>query len=168
MPPKRNVATTTITPMTDTQIKALIAQGVVDALAERDADRSNNGDDSHDSGSDGRVGMVYHNGGKEICWNPSLCINNCKFTTRTVHSNVPELAEGVCWNSFLRPGSKTMALNGKSEVEVTVMSLGRARTLQEGCPIVGADRNRVWKVIGRDKARGSFYRHDVYIQHLMG
>ncbi|GJW27274.1 putative reverse transcriptase domain-containing protein [Tanacetum coccineum] len=55
MPPKRTAATTT--PMTDAQIKALIAQGVADALAERDTDRSRNGDDSHDSGTDGRRRM---------------------------------------------------------------------------------------------------------------
>ncbi|GKD07741.1 hypothetical protein Tco_1187426 [Tanacetum coccineum] len=57
MPPKRNAAATTTTPITDAQIKALISQGVVDALAERDADRSRNGDDSHDSGSNGRRRM---------------------------------------------------------------------------------------------------------------
>ncbi|GJW35397.1 putative reverse transcriptase domain-containing protein [Tanacetum coccineum] len=54
MPPKRNAATTTTTPMTDAQIKALIGQGVADALVERDIDRSRNGDDRHDSGSSGR------------------------------------------------------------------------------------------------------------------
>ncbi|GJT02353.1 reverse transcriptase domain-containing protein [Tanacetum coccineum] len=56
MPPKKRTATTTTTttPMTDSQLKALIAQGVADALAERDADRSRNGDDSHDSGTGGR------------------------------------------------------------------------------------------------------------------
>ncbi|GJU72273.1 putative reverse transcriptase domain-containing protein [Tanacetum coccineum] len=43
--------------MTDAQIKALIAQGVANALAERDTDRSRNGDDSHDSGSDERRRM---------------------------------------------------------------------------------------------------------------
>ncbi|GJV44211.1 hypothetical protein Tco_1428747 [Tanacetum coccineum] len=42
--------TTTTTPMTDEQLKALIAQGVADLLAERDATRSINGKDSHDSG----------------------------------------------------------------------------------------------------------------------
>ncbi|GKE22930.1 reverse transcriptase domain-containing protein, partial [Tanacetum coccineum] len=47
---KRTAATTT-TSVTDAQLKALIDQGVVDALAERDADRSRNGDDSHDSGT---------------------------------------------------------------------------------------------------------------------
>ncbi|GKE72582.1 hypothetical protein Tco_1534623 [Tanacetum coccineum] len=50
MPPKR---TTTL--MTNAAIKQLIAQGVVDALAEYEATRSSgNGNDSHDSGSDGR------------------------------------------------------------------------------------------------------------------
>ncbi|GJY40060.1 hypothetical protein Tco_0427330 [Tanacetum coccineum] len=42
--------TTTTTPMTDAQLKALINQGVVDALAARDTDRSRNGEDNHDSG----------------------------------------------------------------------------------------------------------------------
>ncbi|GJU58019.1 hypothetical protein Tco_1235785, partial [Tanacetum coccineum] len=41
--------TTTTTPITDAQLKTLIARGVADALAERDADRSMNGDDSHDT-----------------------------------------------------------------------------------------------------------------------
>ncbi|GJT25680.1 hypothetical protein Tco_0895617 [Tanacetum coccineum] len=51
MLPKR-----TTTPMTDAAIKALIAQGVVDALAEYEAHRSSgNGDDSHDSRSDRRT-----------------------------------------------------------------------------------------------------------------
>nr|GEW46276.1 hypothetical protein [Tanacetum cinerariifolium] len=45
MPPKRIT-----NPMTDDAIKALIAQGVADALAEYEANRgSGNGDDSHDS-----------------------------------------------------------------------------------------------------------------------
>ncbi|GJZ66306.1 hypothetical protein Tco_0623002 [Tanacetum coccineum] len=57
MPPKRNATATTTTPITDAQIKALISQGVADALAERDADRSRNGDDNHDSGSNGRRRM---------------------------------------------------------------------------------------------------------------
>nr|GEW49186.1 putative reverse transcriptase domain-containing protein [Tanacetum cinerariifolium] len=48
MPQKRTAATTT--PMTDAQIKALIAQGVSTVLAEYKATRgSGNGDDSHDS-----------------------------------------------------------------------------------------------------------------------
>nr|GEU77081.1 hypothetical protein [Tanacetum cinerariifolium] len=50
MPPKRTAATTTPAPMIDAQIKALIAQGVADALAEIEANKtSRNGDDNHDS-----------------------------------------------------------------------------------------------------------------------
>ncbi|GKA30754.1 reverse transcriptase domain-containing protein [Tanacetum coccineum] len=51
MAPKRNTSTT---PMTVVAIKALIAQGVATALAEHEANRSRNRDDSHDSGSGGR------------------------------------------------------------------------------------------------------------------
>ncbi|GKC86622.1 hypothetical protein Tco_1147271 [Tanacetum coccineum] len=43
--------TTTTTSVTNEQLKALIDQGIVDALAARDADRSMNGDDSHNSGT---------------------------------------------------------------------------------------------------------------------
>nr|GEU75463.1 hypothetical protein [Tanacetum cinerariifolium] len=46
--------TTTTTPVTDAQLKALIARSVAAALAERYADRGRNVDDSHDSGSGGR------------------------------------------------------------------------------------------------------------------
>ncbi|GKB52748.1 reverse transcriptase domain-containing protein [Tanacetum coccineum] len=47
---KRTTTTTTTTPMTDVVVKALIAQGVADALAEYEAHRSSgNGDDSHDN-----------------------------------------------------------------------------------------------------------------------
>ncbi|GJX24460.1 hypothetical protein Tco_0228905 [Tanacetum coccineum] len=41
--------TTTTTPVTNSQLKALIDQGVADALAVRNADRSMNGDDSYNS-----------------------------------------------------------------------------------------------------------------------
>ncbi|GKD95715.1 hypothetical protein Tco_1379612, partial [Tanacetum coccineum] len=45
----------TTTPMTDDDIKKLIAQGVADALAEYEANKgSGNGDDSHDSRTGGR------------------------------------------------------------------------------------------------------------------
>ncbi|GKA77132.1 putative reverse transcriptase domain-containing protein [Tanacetum coccineum] len=62
MPPKRRTtraspATTTTptsTPVTDAQLRELIERGVAAVLAERDADRSRNGDDSHDSGTGGR------------------------------------------------------------------------------------------------------------------
>ncbi|GKA71449.1 reverse transcriptase domain-containing protein [Tanacetum coccineum] len=43
--------TTTTTPVTNAQLKALIDQGIADALAARDADISMNGDDNHNSGT---------------------------------------------------------------------------------------------------------------------
>ncbi|GJY24568.1 retrovirus-related pol polyprotein from transposon TNT 1-94 [Tanacetum coccineum] len=57
MAPKRTIrsspapTTTTTTPMTDEQLKTLIAQGVANVLAERDATRSRNGEDNLDSGT---------------------------------------------------------------------------------------------------------------------
>ncbi|GJT37921.1 hypothetical protein Tco_0937786 [Tanacetum coccineum] len=56
MAPKRATrstpaTTTTTTSVTNAQLKALIDQGVADALAARDADKSMNGDDNHNSGT---------------------------------------------------------------------------------------------------------------------
>ncbi|GJX75792.1 hypothetical protein Tco_0322603 [Tanacetum coccineum] len=56
MAPKRATrstpaTTTTTTSVTNAQLKALIDQGVADALAAHDADRSMNGDDNHNSGT---------------------------------------------------------------------------------------------------------------------
>nr|GEU98430.1 putative reverse transcriptase domain-containing protein [Tanacetum cinerariifolium] len=46
--------TTTTTPITNAQLKALIDQGVANALAARDTNRSRNGNDSHNSGTGSR------------------------------------------------------------------------------------------------------------------
>nr|GEU71657.1 hypothetical protein [Tanacetum cinerariifolium] len=46
--------TTTITPVTNAQLKALIEQGIADALATSDADRIQNGDDNHNSRTNSR------------------------------------------------------------------------------------------------------------------
>ncbi|GKC91997.1 putative reverse transcriptase domain-containing protein [Tanacetum coccineum] len=59
MPPKRRATraspatktTPTSTPITDAQLRELIERGVAAMLAKCDADRSKNGDDSHDSGT---------------------------------------------------------------------------------------------------------------------
>ncbi|GJV87992.1 hypothetical protein Tco_1531930 [Tanacetum coccineum] len=45
------INTTPTTSVTDEQLKRLIDQGVADALAARDAERSRNGEDTHDSGT---------------------------------------------------------------------------------------------------------------------
>ncbi|GKB48322.1 hypothetical protein Tco_0899075 [Tanacetum coccineum] len=44
----------TSTPVTEAQLRKLIERGVAAVLAERDADRSRNSDDNHDSGTSGR------------------------------------------------------------------------------------------------------------------
>nr|GEV18688.1 hypothetical protein [Tanacetum cinerariifolium] len=46
--------TTTTTPVTNAQLKKLIDQGVANTLTARDADRSQNGDDNHNSGMGSR------------------------------------------------------------------------------------------------------------------
>ncbi|GJS50003.1 putative reverse transcriptase domain-containing protein [Tanacetum coccineum] len=87
MPPKKRIATktTTTTPMIDAQLKALIVQGVADALAERDADRSKNGDDSHDSGT-GRRRQV-----------PPTLACQIKFATYILQGNAL-----TWWNSHVK------------------------------------------------------------------
>ncbi|GJW16004.1 putative reverse transcriptase domain-containing protein [Tanacetum coccineum] len=63
MAPKRATrstpaATTTTTSVTNAQLKALINQGVADALAARDPDRNTNGNDSLNSGTDQKKKMT--------------------------------------------------------------------------------------------------------------
>nr|GEV59977.1 putative reverse transcriptase domain-containing protein [Tanacetum cinerariifolium] len=59
-----DTTTTTTTLVTDAWLKALIDQGVADALAACDADRSRNGEDSHDS----RIGTVGHDVTYTMTW----------------------------------------------------------------------------------------------------
>nr|GEU84646.1 hypothetical protein [Tanacetum cinerariifolium] len=54
IPEEAAITTTTTTIVTDAQLKALIDQGVANALAACDADRSRNGEDRHDSGMGAR------------------------------------------------------------------------------------------------------------------
>ncbi|GKD18375.1 hypothetical protein Tco_1207533, partial [Tanacetum coccineum] len=63
MAPKRATrstpaTTTTTTSVTNAQLKALIDQGVANALAACDADISMNGDDNHNSGTGGTEGVI--------------------------------------------------------------------------------------------------------------
>nr|GFB16884.1 hypothetical protein [Tanacetum cinerariifolium] len=51
-------ATTPTTTNTDAQLEALIDRGIAAVLAERDADKSRNGDNSNDSGTGGRRQMT--------------------------------------------------------------------------------------------------------------
>ncbi|GKC52105.1 putative reverse transcriptase domain-containing protein [Tanacetum coccineum] len=100
MPPKRTVVTTT--PMTNAQIKALIAQSVVDALAECDADRSRNGDDSHDSGTGIRrqvpISREYTYSDFLKCQPLNFKVGNqVKYATCTLHGNAL-----MWWNSHIK------------------------------------------------------------------
>ncbi|GKC90482.1 putative reverse transcriptase domain-containing protein, partial [Tanacetum coccineum] len=82
MAPKRNTSTT---PMTVAAIKALIAQGVATALAEHEANRSRNRDDSHDSGSGGR---------RQV---PNSCEKQVKYATCILLGNAL-----TWWNSHIK------------------------------------------------------------------
>ncbi|GKE24363.1 reverse transcriptase domain-containing protein [Tanacetum coccineum] len=87
MAPKRRVPTTTTTTyVANAQLKALIDQGIADALAARDADRSRNGDDSYNSGT-GVVGLTQWFERIETVFNISNYVveNQVKFATCTLH-----------------------------------------------------------------------------------
>ncbi|GJT82647.1 putative reverse transcriptase domain-containing protein [Tanacetum coccineum] len=104
MPPKRRTTTTsaTTTPMTDAQIKELIERGVAAALAERDADRRRNSDDSHDSGT-GREKNPQAS-------KPKIMQEAIKFATELMDKKIPTLAE---WPGEKKPygGSKPLCPN---------------------------------------------------------
>ncbi|GJQ92378.1 hypothetical protein Tco_0003517 [Tanacetum coccineum] len=95
MPPKRT--TITPTPMTDASIKALIAQGIADALAEYGAHRSSrNGDDSLDSGSDRRTKRATRDNCTVAC--------QIKFATCTLQGNAL-----TWWNYYVKTVSHDVA-----------------------------------------------------------
>ncbi|GKB40843.1 putative reverse transcriptase domain-containing protein [Tanacetum coccineum] len=82
--------TTTTTPMTDDQLKALIAQGVADVLADDDATRSINGKDNHDS----RMGVRRQSPfARDNC----TMENQIKFATCTLLGSAL-----TWWNSHVR------------------------------------------------------------------
>ncbi|GJQ93337.1 retrotransposon protein, putative, ty1-copia subclass [Tanacetum coccineum] len=85
-PKRRDTTTTTTTPVTNAQLEALIDQGVVDALAACDADRSRNGDESHNSGTR-VVGLTQWFERMKTVFNISNCAveNQVKFATCTLH-----------------------------------------------------------------------------------
>ncbi|GJV45187.1 putative reverse transcriptase domain-containing protein [Tanacetum coccineum] len=91
MPPKRTTIRTTPAHMTDAAIRALIAQGVADALAEIKANRtSRNGDDNHDSGTGSRrTERAAHDNCTIAC--------QIKFATCTLLGNAL-----TWWNSYVK------------------------------------------------------------------
>ncbi|GJY07358.1 hypothetical protein Tco_0374412 [Tanacetum coccineum] len=107
MPPKRRTtrvspATTTTptsTPITDTQLRELIERGIDAVLAERDADRSRNGNDNHDSGTGGRRQVSNVREKMESVFQISNCTVACpvKFATCTLQGNAL-----TWWNSHVQ------------------------------------------------------------------
>ncbi|GKB37166.1 reverse transcriptase domain-containing protein [Tanacetum coccineum] len=111
-PKRRATTTTTTTPVTNAQLKALIDQGIADALAACDADRSRNDDDSHNSGTcSRRIEQAA-----QTVFNISNCAieNQVKFSTCTLHgvaltwwkSHVKavgqDAAHGMPWNTLMK------------------------------------------------------------------
>ncbi|GJY33327.1 hypothetical protein Tco_0417796 [Tanacetum coccineum] len=93
--------TTTTTPMTNEQLKALISQGVTDVLAERDATRSKNGKDSHDSGM-GTEGVVELTQWFERI-ETVFCISNCTMENQIKFATCTFLESALTWwNSHVR------------------------------------------------------------------
>ncbi|GKC24152.1 putative reverse transcriptase domain-containing protein [Tanacetum coccineum] len=124
MAPRRNATTT---PMTDAQIKTLIAQGVSTALDEYEATRgSGNGDDSHDSRTGGRRKclLLLSEPIMESVFHISNCTIACqiKFATCTLHGNAL-----TWWNSHVKTFSHEVAY------EMTLKALKKMMT-DKYCP----------------------------------
>ncbi|GKC49145.1 reverse transcriptase domain-containing protein [Tanacetum coccineum] len=128
--------TTTTPPVTNAQLKALIDQGVADAFASRDADRSRNGDDSHNSrtgskriertarectytdflkcqplnfkGTKGNAGLSQWFERMESIFHISNCVveNQVKFATCTIH-----LVALTWWNTHVKTVGHDAAYN---------------------------------------------------------
>ncbi|GJW18188.1 reverse transcriptase domain-containing protein [Tanacetum coccineum] len=90
--------TTTPTPVTNAQLKALIDQGVADALAAREADKSMNGDDSYNLGT-GVVELTQWFERMETVFHISNCTmeNQIKFATCTLLGSAL-----TWWNTHVR------------------------------------------------------------------
>ncbi|GJW49431.1 putative reverse transcriptase domain-containing protein [Tanacetum coccineum] len=110
MPPRKapktkttpTTTTTTTTPMTDDQFKALIPQGVADVLAERDATKSRNGEDSHDSGTCGTKRIVELTQWFERM-ETMFRISNCTVENQNKFATCTLLGSALTWwNSHVR------------------------------------------------------------------
>nr|GEY64917.1 reverse transcriptase domain-containing protein [Tanacetum cinerariifolium] len=116
--------TTTTIRMTNAQLKALIDQGVADALAACDTDRSQNGKDNHDSGT-GVVELTQWFERMETVYHISNCIveNQIKFATCTLLESAL-----TWWNSHV----KTVGLNFAYPMTWTYL---KKRMTEKYCPM---------------------------------
>ncbi|GKB40610.1 putative reverse transcriptase domain-containing protein [Tanacetum coccineum] len=111
MPPRRTTretpatTTTPTTTVTDTQLQALIDQGVTAALAERDASRSRDGDNSHGLGT-GVVGLTQWVEKMESVF----LISNCAITSQVKYASCTLQGSALTWwNSHVRAVGQDVA-----------------------------------------------------------
>ncbi|GJV50055.1 putative reverse transcriptase domain-containing protein [Tanacetum coccineum] len=122
MPPKKRTTTTTTTttPMIDAQLKALIAQGVADALAEIEANRTNiNGDDNHDSGTGSRRT-------ERATFKFATCTlqgNALTWWNSRVKTVTHEVAYGMAWKALKKMITNKMFLEESNKVKKYVGGL---------------------------------------------
>ncbi|GJT65037.1 hypothetical protein Tco_1016517 [Tanacetum coccineum] len=100
-PKRRATTTTTTTPVTNAQLKALINQGVVDALAARNVDRSRNGNDNHNSG------MVENQVKFATCTLHGVTLTWWKSHVKTVGQDA---AQDMPWNTLMKMMTATYLL----------------------------------------------------------
>ncbi|GKD82152.1 putative reverse transcriptase domain-containing protein [Tanacetum coccineum] len=106
MPPKRRTtrATPATTTVTDAQLQALIDQAVAAALAERDASRSRDGDNSH--GTEGVVGLTQWVEKMESVF----LISNCAITSQVKYASCTLQGSALTWwNSYVRAVKQDVA-----------------------------------------------------------
>nr|GEU53121.1 putative reverse transcriptase domain-containing protein [Tanacetum cinerariifolium] len=100
--------TTTTTPVTNSQLKALIDQGVANALATYDADRSRNGDDNHNSGTGSR--------------RTERTTRECTYTDFLKFGQ--DAAHGMSWNTLMKMmTSKYYPRNEIKKLEMKIWEL---------------------------------------------
>ncbi|GKA23024.1 retrovirus-related pol polyprotein from transposon 17.6 [Tanacetum coccineum] len=116
MPPNK-----TTTPMTDATIKQLIAQGVADALVEFEATKnSENGDDSHDSGSGRRKKRAT----RECTYSDFLKCQPFNFKGTEGVAVGHNAAYGMTWKTFMKMLTDKYCLRGKiKKLEIEMWNL---------------------------------------------
>ncbi|GJV99518.1 reverse transcriptase domain-containing protein [Tanacetum coccineum] len=131
MAPKRATrstpaTTTTTTSVTNAQLKALIDQGVADALAACDTDRSMNGDDNHNSGTGWfeRIEIVFH-------------ISKCTLENQINFATCTLLGSALTWwNSHVKTVGHDVAhamtwINLKKKITEKYCPRGEIKKLEE-------------------------------------
>nr|GFB10532.1 reverse transcriptase domain-containing protein [Tanacetum cinerariifolium] len=111
MAPKRTTrsspatTTTTTTPVTNAQLKALIDQGIADALEACDVDRSRNSEDSHDSGTGVRRQAPLAREMETV-----FRISNCTMENQIKFATCTLLGSSLTWwNSHIKTVSHDVA-----------------------------------------------------------